>query len=431
MSDTMINMKILRKCGGELEHAIKSRCVEPFSTEDYINAMEDIITRTRIGKTWTKIPLESRIISKVPREDRKPEKPVLKCPKCGSTSHLTNTCTKKTKINEFQVIEEAQYTEGKEESDLHSAVSEDTPVEDYAIENIKAFFEVTEVHTHLPQYSEDCHNLINIQDSRLCAIKGHEVDITLNIDRPYPPVLKRSASPASPRAREALEKHIQELIQLGVLRKVGNNEDVEVTTPVIIAWHNDKSIMVGDLRALNTYTALDRYPMPRIQETLTQLSKAKFITSMDALKGFQQNFVTPKAKKLLRIITHCCLYEYLRVPFRRKNAPSHYQRMINTIFPTELSEGWLIIYIDDIIICSDSWSLHLERLSRVLHKAAEVNMKISLKKCNCGFEELKALGHIVSGLSLGIDKTKVEEVLLKPIPQNKKEMMSLLGFSSY
>ncbi|MBW0575602.1 hypothetical protein O181_115317 [Austropuccinia psidii MF-1] len=58
-------------------------------------------------------------------------------------------------------------------------------------------------------------------------------------------------------------------------------------------------------------------------------------------------------------------------------------------------------------------------------------MKISLKKCNFGFEELKALGHIVSGLSLGIDKNKVAAVLLKPIPQNKKEMMSLLRFSSY
>ncbi|MBW0572798.1 hypothetical protein O181_112513 [Austropuccinia psidii MF-1] len=58
MSDTMINMKILRKCGGELEHAIKCRCVEPHSIEDYINAMEDIITRARIGETWTKIPME-------------------------------------------------------------------------------------------------------------------------------------------------------------------------------------------------------------------------------------------------------------------------------------------------------------------------------------------------------------------------------------
>ncbi|MBW0571598.1 hypothetical protein O181_111313 [Austropuccinia psidii MF-1] len=265
----------------------------------------------------------------------------------------------------------------------------------------------------------------------LGATKGHEVDITLNIDRPYPPLLRRPANPASPKAREALEKHVQELIQLGVPRKVGHNEEVEVTTPVIIAWNNDQSRMVGDFRAFNTYTVPDRNPIPRIQETLTQLSKAKYITSIDAMKGFHQNVLTPKAKKLLRIITHCGIYGYLRMSFYIKNAPSHYQRVMNTIFSTELSEGWLITYIDDLIICSDSWSLHLERLERVLHKVAEVNMKISLKKCGFGFEELKELGHILSGSSLGIDKNKVEAVLLKQIIQNKKEMMYFLGFASY
>ncbi|MBW0546395.1 hypothetical protein O181_086110 [Austropuccinia psidii MF-1] len=171
MSDTMINMKVLRKFGGELEHAVKCRCVESCSTEDYINAMEDIITRTRIGKTWSKIPIESKIVSKISREDRRPEKPVLKSHKCGSTSHLANNCTKNTKINEAQVIEEVQCTEEKEESDLYSAFSEDTPVEDYTIENITDFFEVTEVHTHLQQYIQDCHNLINLQDSRMCKTK--------------------------------------------------------------------------------------------------------------------------------------------------------------------------------------------------------------------------------------------------------------------
>ncbi|MBW0541007.1 hypothetical protein O181_080722 [Austropuccinia psidii MF-1] len=74
----------------------------------------------------------------------------------------------------------------------------------------------------------------------LGAIKGNEVDITLNIDRPYPPVLRRPAYPDGPRAREALEEHIQDLIQLGVLRKVGYNEEFEVTTPIIMTWYNDK-----------------------------------------------------------------------------------------------------------------------------------------------------------------------------------------------
>ncbi|MBW0559303.1 hypothetical protein O181_099018 [Austropuccinia psidii MF-1] len=58
-------------------------------------------------------------------------------------------------------------------------------------------------------------------------------------------------------------------------------------------------------------------------------------------------------------------------------------------------------------------------------------MKISLNKCNFGFGELKALVHIVSGLSFGIDKNKFAAVLLNPIPQKKKEIMSFLGFSSY
>ncbi|MBW0496655.1 hypothetical protein O181_036370 [Austropuccinia psidii MF-1] len=88
----------------------------------------------------------------------------------------------------------------------------------------------------------------------LGANKGHEVDIILNVERPEPPLLRRPTYPANPRAREALESHIKELMKMGVLRKVGHNEEVEVTTPVIITWHNDKSRMVGVFPALNTYT---------------------------------------------------------------------------------------------------------------------------------------------------------------------------------
>ncbi|MBW0533003.1 hypothetical protein O181_072718 [Austropuccinia psidii MF-1] len=69
-------------------------------------------------------------------------------------------------------------------------------------------------------------NAFSSDNELLGTIKGHEVDITLNIDIPYPPVLRRPAYPANPRARVELEKHIQELIQLGVLKKVGHNDEV-------------------------------------------------------------------------------------------------------------------------------------------------------------------------------------------------------------
>ncbi|MBW0463221.1 hypothetical protein O181_002936 [Austropuccinia psidii MF-1] len=87
---------------------------------------------------------------------------------------------------------------------------------------------------------------------------GNEVDIILNIERPYPPLLRRPAYPESPKSREALEINIKELLHLGVIRKVGHNVEVGIATPVIVAWHNGKSRMAGEFEALIAYTVPDR-----------------------------------------------------------------------------------------------------------------------------------------------------------------------------
>ncbi|MBW0545750.1 hypothetical protein O181_085465 [Austropuccinia psidii MF-1] len=263
------------------------------------------------------------------------------------------------------------------------------------------------------------------------AVFGHEVDIIFNIERPYPSLLRRPVYLESPKYREALELHIKELLNHGVIRKFGHHEELKITTEVIVAWHNGNPRMVGDSGAMNTYTVPDRYPIPKIQISLTQTSQAVHIGIMDALKGFHQNVVTPRARKYLRITVHFGVFKYLRIPFGIQNAPSHFKIMMNKFFPEELLEGWLIIYIDDIIVCSKTWEEPMYRLSRVLKKMQSVNMIISLKKCHFIFKELKALGHVVSGLSLVIDKNKVAGVLLKLMPQNKKEIHSFLGFAGY
>ncbi|MBW0544904.1 hypothetical protein O181_084619 [Austropuccinia psidii MF-1] len=233
----------------------------------------------------------------------------------------------------------------------------------------------------------------NLELKRFKSEKLNEAKISLYLTNslPYPPLLRRPAYLANTRSREALEIHIKELLDLGVIRKVGHNEEVEINTPIIVAWHYGKSRMVGDFRALNSHTVPDRYPIPKTQIALTKISQAVYIATMDALKGFVQNVVRPKARKYLRIIFHCGVCGYLRMPFGIKNAPSHFQRMMNEFFPEELSEGCLIIYIDEIIVCSKNWEEHMYRLSRVLTKIQSVNMKLLLNKCHFGFEELKAL----------------------------------------
>ncbi|MBW0538890.1 hypothetical protein O181_078605 [Austropuccinia psidii MF-1] len=124
MSERMIHRTILRKCGGDLEHAIRSRCIEPFSTEDYINDMEDIKTRQKlegigINPQWTTRTMGNQF--------QKPNTPhqhaPLKCNRCGSTSHLENTCPNKTRINEIE-IDKVEDTKGKNNVSLNDSDSE-------------------------------------------------------------------------------------------------------------------------------------------------------------------------------------------------------------------------------------------------------------------------------------------------------------------
>ncbi|MBW0521849.1 hypothetical protein O181_061564 [Austropuccinia psidii MF-1] len=171
-----------------------------------------------------------------------------------------------------------------------------------------------------------------IAEEPLGKIKGHDIELYLDVERPYPPMLSRPPSPASLETSKEIEKYINELLDMDVLRNIGHNEIVEITTPVLITWNDGKSRLCGEFRALNNYTKADRYPIPRIPHALDKLTKAKYITKMDCMKGFHQNGVKPNSIILLRIICHMGIDEYTRMPLGIKNAPAHFQRMMVTIF---------------------------------------------------------------------------------------------------
>ncbi|MBW0561739.1 hypothetical protein O181_101454 [Austropuccinia psidii MF-1] len=125
------------------------------------------------------------------------------------------------------------------------------------------------------------------------------------------------------------------------------------------------------------------------------------------------------------------IYEYTRMPFGIKNAPAYFQKMMATIFQEEILEGWIVVYIDDIIIYSETWEDHVQYIDRVLSNCTPINMKISLKKCTFGQQELLALGHKVSGVILAIEQNKLAAVLKKQVPKSIKEMQFFLWFASY
>ncbi|MBW0514118.1 hypothetical protein O181_053833 [Austropuccinia psidii MF-1] len=199
-----------------------------------------------------------------------------------------------------------------------------------------------------------------IGEEPLGKIRGHDIELYLDVERPYPPMLRRPHYPASLEARMEIEKYINELLEIDVIRKIGHNVIVEITTPVLITWNYGKFRLCGDFKALNNYTKADRFPIPRIPHALEKLAKARYITKIDCLKGFHQNGVKPNSMKLLRIICHMGIYEYTRMPFAIQNAPAHFQRMMDTIFQEELLEVWMVVYTDDIIIDSETWEDHVQ-----------------------------------------------------------------------
>ncbi|MBW0509188.1 hypothetical protein O181_048903 [Austropuccinia psidii MF-1] len=123
----------------------------------------------------------------------------------------------------------------------------------------------------------------------LVKIRGHDIELYLDVERPYPPILRRPPYPESLEIRKEIEKHINELLDMDLIRKIGHNEIVEITTPFLITWNDGKSRLCGDFRALNNHTKANRYPIPRIPHALGKLAKARYISKMDCMKGFYQN----------------------------------------------------------------------------------------------------------------------------------------------
>ncbi|MBW0483564.1 hypothetical protein O181_023279 [Austropuccinia psidii MF-1] len=143
-----------------------------------------------------------------------------------------------------------------------------------------------------------------IGEETLGKIRGHDIELYLDLEIPYTPMLRRPPYLASLEIRKEIEKHINELLEMDVIRKIVHNERAEITTPVLITWNDGKSRLFGDFRAPNNYIKTDRYPIPRIPHALNKVAKAKYITKMDCMKEFHQDGVKPESMKLLRMICH-------------------------------------------------------------------------------------------------------------------------------
>ena len=157
---------------------------------------------------------------------------------CNINSSYENTAP--IPCNELSEIEQSINNLNKELSDLNKEYFSQASLSDKLSDKQKE--EILEI--CYQNSSAFC-----TSDNPIGNVQGNDMELTLTLEAPYPPLLRRPPYPSSPKSRVALEEHIQNLSDLKFLRKVGHNELVDIKTPVIIAWQNEKSTMVGDFRA--------------------------------------------------------------------------------------------------------------------------------------------------------------------------------------
>ena len=172
-----------------------------------------------------------------------------------------------------------------------------------------------------------------------------------------------------------------------------------------------------DYRRLNSITTKDVYPLPRIEEALARLEGSSYFSIMDLESGYWQVPIRPEDKPKTAFITADGLYQFKVMPFGLCSAPATFQRMMDTVLA---GYRWLfcMVYLDDIIVFSNTIEEHATRLRVVLGCLYQADLKVKLTKCAFAKTVLHALGHVVSRAGISPDPDKVRAVSEFPRPDD-------------
>jgi len=242
----------------------------------------------------------------------------------------------------------------------------------------------------------------------------------------HPPI-KTPLRRKSERENDIISRQVQEMKKQGVIQ----DSKSPWSFAVILAPKKDGTYrFCVDYRPLNKITKKDVYPLPKIDEVFDQLGGAAYFSALDLTSGYWQIPMHPDDKEKTAFRTRDGLFEWNVMPFGLSNAPGSFQRDMEYVLSSVLWKCALV-YIDDIIIYSESWEQHLSDLKEVLMALDAVNMFCKLRKCNFGMKELPFLGHVISKEGVKPDPKKIEAVMGIEAPTDTTGIKMFLGLTGY
>ena len=225
--------------------------------------------------------------------------------------------------------------------------------------------------------------------------------------------------------QEECRRQVKNMVDHGVIRPSIS----PWIAPVVLVKKKDGSVrFCVDYRKLNAVTVKDTYPLPRIDEMLDKLGKSKFFSTIDLASGYWQIEIAEEDREKTAFSTGEGLYEFNVLPFGLTTAPSTFQRTLEFIL---MDVAHCLVYIDDVIVFSETFEDHLKELTQVFKRLEYAKMKLKPSKCEWAKPEVTFLGHRVSAEGVKPDPRNTEKVDQFPTPKTVKNVQEFLGLTSY
>jgi len=174
----------------------------------------------------------------------------------------------------------------------------------------------------------------------------------------------------------------------------------------------------------------DRTKVAPMQEILQRFHGTRYITTLDLSIAFLQVPLAEASKKYTAFGFQSKVYQYKRIPYGFRNSLAGFMRALQTVLGDETC-GYIINYVDIILIFSHDFDQHMEHLETVLNRLTSAGFTINARKCSFCKPKIKFLGHIVSRENLRPDPQRIEAILNYPAPRNQKQLRSFLGICGF
>ena len=244
---------------------------------------------------------------------------------------------------------------------------------------------------------------------------------------PDTPPFKERFHRIPPPQLDEVRAHLKMMLDAGVIRPSNS----PWCNAVVLVRNKDGSLhFCINFRRLNSLTVKDSHPLPCICKTLESLAGTAHYTTIDMNSGFWQVLMDEKSKQYTAFtLGSMGLYECKSMPFGLCNAPPTFQRlMLNCL--GELNLTYCLIYLDDVIIFSQTEEEHLEWMRVVFDRFREHGFKLKPSKCEVFKIEINYLAHHVSKRGVLPSKKNLEAIAqcLPPDPYTKvKSFVGLVG----